>query len=161
MSVIFAEANGRVAVLPEAGLPLSLRLGLSNWPGYQEMKSIVTGVGIRSASNRQLLRSFRRMLYIFSFGDQPGELVISGLSFSNMCRNGQDDLETNPMTGTERVMLWYNRYRLDNSGQPLVINIGAEIAMPVYLVGYNGNISEPATGMSQFSLHFDLIPTGR
>ncbi len=138
--------------MPGESLPLRV-VGLGGFGGFHEIRAIITQLGIRSQSNVQFLQTLRNFVYVYSFGERMGDIVIGGLAMPGDCAF------TDPTSGLERVLSYYAGNRLSTQGDPVAIAIGANITYAGFLIGFEANVNDPRFGLAQFSLAFKHLQT--
>lgn len=142
--LIFPSGPGRVVGIREAGVPFVLRP--EGW-NTDAMASVITSLGMRDGCNFQISRSLRRILYVYTFGDEEADIKVGGLTFSGGGCFGTP-------SGVEGINLYYQTYKLSRTGRPLRLAIGARTVRLVYLTGLDNVLNDPATGVGQFTLSF-------
>lgn len=144
--LIFSSGPGRIVAVPGIGTPLTITL--ENWPGFDAMQAILTGVGLASEANAQFLHTLRRFVYVYLFGEALGEIQLHGLAATyTPC-----DARPGTHTGLERVFDYYNRFRLSAIGAPLNLALGSSIRLKFFCTGTRLDHSDPTNGLAQFSL---------
>lgn len=166
MPNLFSSAPGRVAQITSSALPMMLSIGnlasaqtYAAWRGFSVFKSIITGIGIQQQSGFQMLHTLNEHIYIYSFGERGVDLSINGLAFMANCEdaaNAQGFLVA--ATGLEHVVNFYKFNRLSAFGLPVDVSIGTTIGLHAFLVGLNVGLTDPATGIAQFTMMFKAPP---
>jgi len=151
MAAIFASGPGQVTAITDAGIPITTRIGLDGWTGAENMKAIITGLSVAAAGNQQFFQSLRNFIYIYSFGERIGELMVTGATFSGSCNFAE--------SGFERVLGYYNQARFSRAGVPVSVAIGTTVRFPGFLTGGNFNLGDPISGIGQFALKFNVAPS--
>lgn len=155
MAQLFTQAAGNVTAVINVGLPMNIRVRPQGWTGFFGMKSIITSATIASEGNFQFMNTMKNSIYVYVFGEKIGEIVISELSFPGLCGGiAQIGLDS----GFERVMNYYDTGRISRTGAPGIITVGRR-GFPGFMTAFNGSISNPRTGISQFALRFQIFPT--
>lgn len=168
MPNIFASAPGRVMQIAGNSLPMTIRFGnfaksgkYDIWRGFQSFKSIITGLSFQQQSGFQILHTLNQFIYIYNFGERSSDLMINGLCFMANCTDSVNlatGIISTP-TGLEHVIKFYKQNRLSTSGAPLSFTIGTTIALKGFLVGLRTDMTDPNSGIAQFSMQFKVPPT--
>jgi purine nucleoside permease len=159
MAAIFSVRPGAIIALDDPSIVGDVRslLKISPDPGFDLGRVLVTSVGFNEATEHQFSTSLADMIYVFSFGDQMGDFIISGIASTDSCdANGGS-------AGLKQVLDFYKSNRLTRRKTPLSIVLAAGsavIAYEAYLIGHRtGSHSEgPQTRVFQFSLNLALVP---
>lgn len=118
---------------------------------FSAHKAIITRVSVAHQCNFQFLHTIGNEIYVYVFGDRIGQLTISGLSFtSNNC-------ESSGGHGFERVLQWYEDYRVASRKDPIRTMIG-RTAISGFVVGLQGDVVDPSTRMMQWQLSLMVLP---
>lgn len=159
MPVIFAQCPGVAAAVVGNGL-LPIRVTLENFGDYLTFKAVMTGFAINQQGNFQFMHTLRDFIYVYSFGERIGELVINGIAFAGICTPGNENCAAgvNSSTGFDNVFSYYDRNRLSMIGRPLKINFGQFTVLYGFLTNFNFQMQDPQMGLGQFSLRFMYVP---
>ena len=172
---IFSSQAGRVTAVDGDFMPMLMEIGddpkdvhpSANWSGYDEMRSIVTGIGVQQQGGYQIIHTLRDFLYVYVFGERIGQLTINGLSFNANCESGYDALVgDNPNVigaqyhGLEWVQAYYLDNRITHRPDPITIVLGLDTPFTGFLTGFRMELldvqSQPFIG--RFSMGFHIIP---
>ena len=157
MPVIFAnngvENRGRAQVLDRPGAaPMSI-ITVPDWGGFTEFKSIITNVIIAEQGNYQFLHTLGNEIFLYVFGDRIGSFGLSGISFYDNCGAANDN-----KIGITHILDYYRKHRVSAQSGPLLITIQPGNVFRTYLLGFRGQVIDPARRMFQFSLQLALVP---
>ena len=162
-----STAQGLFNVSPGGTIAL-LRIGDLSLPGLgaYAVRAIITECAIQEAANVNVMYGADGHTYLHVPGDKVGSLTITGLAFSGDCSSGggEDTLSdhfgyTKDMTGLERVLTWYRKYRVSNpSSTPVEIVLSGQTELKGYLGSLSGRIADVATRLQQFNLSLYLAP---
>lgn len=123
MSDIFISQPGRVVrIRGNHSVPGTVTL-LSNQMGsvITSQRVIITGFGSSNASHVQFQQSLLKTIYMYSFGDQIGQVQIQGIGFSSVCGENSNG------SGVEDIMGYWTKYRVSNNNDPVNVSIGRKI----------------------------------
>lgn len=167
MPEVFSSSPGSVLVvssLSAAPLSISVPELTARGTAYGTVRSILTSVGLSERTNSQFINTLRNFVYVYTFGDRPGDLVLSGLSFLQPCDGtlgvlvGQAGSEVRLLrTGFELLRAFYRRNRMSRRALPVNIAIGSSIALNGFLTGVDLVAQDPTSAMGQFSLTFKVF----
>lgn len=146
----FSNRTGRMVLVPDVGFPLTV--GLEGWPGGVPMKSVITSASIASQGSFQFMQSLRNLIYVYVFGEKIGEIEIGGISFAGECSDRPSP------TGLENVWRYYLQHRISNRGSPISVAIGVELSFRGWLTAFRVGVTDPNSGLSQFSMRFNFFP---
>lgn len=149
MGLFFAPRPGRVAVLPDFSLPISV--ALTGWQGAQTMRAALTRLAFGEAVNLQLAPMLRDFIYAYVFGDLPVALSVGGIAFAGLC---DDD---SGITGLDQLYDYYGRWRVSNQGQPVSLAVGSLVRYQGLLTNMACDLSDPAFGMGRFELQIKAV----
>jgi hypothetical protein len=115
VGTIFISQPGIIVAIKQPGsLPGSLSL-----PGGLSERVVITGVGHSQSAHVQFQQSLRNAIYLYSFGDRPGQTQIRGLAFAASCRQ-----TSRSASGVEELLTYYAKNRVSATGVPIQIRIG-------------------------------------
>ncbi len=154
--LFFEKRVGHVVALEDANVDGSVRLlsfqdenaGLS----FQTHLSVITSVGFSRRENKQFANSIGRTIYLYVFGEQPGQIQIDGLSFMKNCERAGETQH-----GIEKLNEWYEDNRLSQRRQPLRLTIGAK-GLDAFLHGIDYRINDGVSFTASWTLHLDAMP---
>jgi len=151
MTMLFVTQPGQVVAFQEVGA-LPLTIFLEGWPGYPSIRAAITQVTGQSMGNFQFLHTLREFIYVYVFGERIGEMMISGVAFSDTCNGGG-------MSGPEQIAAYYNQYRLSSYGQLVSIQIGLSGASRLrgFLTGFQMAAVDAEHQLTQFTLRFNTF----
>ena len=163
MAVFFAGEVGRVVAMQDPGMPVSVRaLSVDGGAfGFAQFRAIVNRIMVSRQGNFQFMHTLGNGIYIYTFGDRIGQMVISGLAMQGYCNSlGQLGiaLGSGGMTGIERVMAYYNANRIAARDSPITVTIGTSTTLVGYLGALQVDSGNPELGLYSFNLPLILLP---
>lgn len=105
--------------LGDGSLPGTISLQTDPGGTFRSGMVIITGIQTQNAVHHQLQPSLGRVTYLYSFGDQPGNITVSGMCFAEKCQSSG----RTSGTGVDSLLNYYNNFKasnLDNGVVPLV-----------------------------------------
>lgn len=149
MPSIFSPAVG--AVTKVSGGSSESIFTISFGGGSGSLRAPVTGFALEQNGNFQFLHTVNDFIYVYSFGDRVGELVISGIGFAKTCSSANDA----KLCG---VLDFYNANKLSKVGN-LSVTLG-DCAPPffAFLTGMRMELQDPRTLVAQWSLRLNVVP---
>ena len=111
----------------------------------------VTGFALEQNGNFQFLHTLNDFIYVYSFGDRIGELVVSGIGFAKPCSQANDGKICS-------VLDFYNKNKMSRVGD-LSVSLG-DCAPPffAFLTGMRMELQDPRTLVAQWSLRLNVVP---
>ena len=113
---------------------------------------LITGFGTNMSSNFQVQPALRDVVYLYTFGDRPGQAEISGLAVWRTCAGAS--------SGSTIVMQFYKSHRLSAANNSVRIAFGS--APPTVVHGHLHDLTieshNPEAGYAQFKMNFLLAP---
>lgn len=149
MNLFSVGPGAAVAVFDPQSLPMTI--WLQDWEGYALRNCILQSVGMQNQANCQFLTTLRNYVYVYVFGDSPGDIQIRGKAFAAQC-------ETGWRNGLDYAMAYYANRTVSWTGRSLLIQIGAAIFIAFLVKGEFG-ANDPVNNISDFTLHFKTVPT--
>ena len=155
MAIIFQANAGRVIAVPDnsaAGL-IQLANVIGNDPiTYIRHGSVITKLGVSAAGNFQFLHTIGNDIYVYTFGDRMGQVVIHGISFADLCPANNMGAH-----GIEYLLRWYAQNRIAARKFPVQIAIGANTVFQGFLIGVNFEAGDPESRIVSFQLTLAVI----
>ena len=143
--MFFSATPGQVVAIPDAGFPIALKI--SNWRSSMIMRAAITKLGISASANAQFMQTLRNYLYVYVFGDRPGEVLLSGVGFSS-----SPDCSDSSYSGLDAVWSFYQRNKISACGMPVFIAIGVLINLRASLIKLDMS-PDPSSGLTSWSMH--------
>lgn len=111
----------------------------------------ITGFALEQNGNFQFLHTVNDFIYVYSFGDRIGELLVSGIGFAKTCASANDA----KLCG---VLDFYNANKMSNVGN-LSVQLG-DCAPPffAFLTGMRMELQDPRTLVAQWTLRLSVVP---
>lgn len=111
---------------------------------------IVTKLDYKQATNTQFQQSLENIIYVYSFGDQMGDLTVSGMAFPRVCGDGN-------VNGISELFSFYKSNRVSKEVSALRITFAKEVIRG-FLVSMALSTVDPSAGIHTFSLLLKTIP---
>lgn len=146
MATVFAsQSEGSVIALSFGNAaPATFRV-----EGLQSENLIVTTFRIDQSANAQFSPTLQDSIYVYSFGDKMGQLVIGGVAFHKTCKS------QSPFTGMKDIIQYYNDNSISQNVKPVFLSFGA-FSIRCFLTGYNFSSMDPKLNLVQFQLVFAI-----
>jgi hypothetical protein len=132
--------------LPSAA-PALIRTGISTRDGV-----ILTGVGFTLQANVQYMQTLNDRVYVYSYGDAPGQAVITGLATTRVC---DGDVEGGG-AGFRSVVDWYRSRTVANQSRKTTI-IVASVAISGFVDRMSSRFASPESGLVGFDIFMTVI----
>jgi len=165
MAVIFdPQIEGMVVALSLGrGIPASMRIKDVKGKQWDISTLTITNFSLDQQSNTQFLPTLRRALYIYSFGDKIGNLVLSGVAFHKSyrttpfatifgCARGRL-----PFIGLRDLDKFYRKNNISKSIKPLFVSFGS-LTIRGFLTGYRAQSLDPELNLVRFSMSIAIPP---
>lgn len=149
MATMFVRRPGTVVTVPTGGQTGNILMigGISSGL-LSSMGSIVTGFGLETESGVQVLHALQRAVFIHSFGERLGSLVVSGVAPSMQCSSMQ--------SGISSILGYYDQTRISASGKAYPIVIGYSRFMG-FVRGIRLGMSNPELQLGEFALRLSVF----
>lgn len=149
MATMFVRRPGTVVAVPTGGQTGNiLMIGGVSASAFSNIGSIVTGFGLETESGVQVLHALQRAVFVHSFGERIGSLVVSGLSPSLQC--------TNTKSGISSILEYYDKVRISAAGKAYPIVIGSSRFMG-FIRGIRLGMSNPELQLGEFALRLNVF----
>jgi hypothetical protein len=136
---IFHNVPGTLSII-EGGLrPVRLIFDMDDWDSIV-LSAVITGARISRQTSHQLAVTLGGGIYVYVFGDAPGEFVINGIAAEAVCMG-----VPSRKTGFDRILEYYEKNKLSERAKPIRIVIGTT-SLTALLRGITANY------MSEFNL---------
>lgn len=156
MADVFASTPGGVLVVPVfRGTPVGISLEgvTANGSAYAVLKALITRVDMSESVARNIRASLGSMVHIYALGDRPGDMIIGGYYFWDICENTPSG-----SNGLTKVYNYYQTNKLTRRDTPLRVAFSADLVMRCFLRGINMGAADPQFGMGQFAFQLDYVP---
>ena len=153
MTVIFSGGYGKVRKLALPGVPaITTGIGINPVINFDDRRSIITSMTINERPNIELSTSLGAQLNIYVFGDLPGEVSISGISFA-------DDCDGERPHGLTYMRQYYHENKASVRSDPITIIMSSgSWEVQGYLLGWRGNVVNPETRVFEWGLVLGTVP---
>lgn len=149
MATMFVRQPGTViAVNTGAQTGNLLVIGDLSANAFSNFGAIVTGFGLETESGIQVIHALQKAIFIHSFGERIGNLVVSGLAPSRSCDG--------TIPGIDGILQYYDNLRISNSGQAYPIVIGTSRFMGI-IHGLRLGLSNPELQLGEFVLRLKVF----
>jgi len=146
VAILFSSTAPGTAVrvsLPSAS-PALIRTGLSSTDGI-----VMTGIGFNLQANVQYLQTLNERVYVYVYGDNPGQAVISGVAVSRLCNSSV-------ASGFREAWLFYQRNKVSRTSRRSSI-IVAGVTIRGYIDKFASRFSNAETGLIGFDVYMTVI----
>jgi len=152
MASIFMNNNGRLAVLRKGGLPALVQV--ENFDDSDQV--LVNSMSVGFKSNLQIQPSLRKQIYVYSFGDQIGQLQLGGVAAADqLCEGGSGE------DGIGFLTNFYLQNRASSYGQHVNVTLGS-VNFASFLTGLSVRLAGQEVRLLQWTMSFAALPaTGR
>lgn len=110
--------------------------------------ALLQSLDLSQRTNQQFSLSLRQTIYLYVFGNQMGEVNITGSLFASSCDSSD---------GFTKIMAFYTKYRLSSNTEPVDIEVGGT-TFEGYLTGLKIHPTDPNTLLTPFSMDVRLLP---
>lgn len=114
---------------------------------------IVTKIGYNQSINIQFMPTLKKLVYVYSFGDRLGDIIVSGLAFDTSCFS--DDTGW----GARSLFDYYMETRAVKENQRVRISLAGQ-PISGFLVGMSLDLSNTEYRTMNFSLNIKALPQG-
>jgi len=121
--------------------------------GGRSRPFVITRVMISQQDVAQWISTLKNRLYVYSFGQEPGKLAVSGVAFHRIC----GDEDRGMFSGTIRLLDQYDAHCLSARDTPIKISIG-ERTLEAYLIGCQIDTGTADALLTQFTLSLLYAP---
>ena len=149
MAELIMSRRGEVAVMPTDSTLARIKVR-----GFNPVNAIIESIGIGLAVNVQFMKSLDEAVYVYSFGDEMGNVKVSGKAFAKSCeaRSAGDGLSS--------IFDYYQRHRASKRKAPVHIALpDSAITMQGFLIGSHMALTDPIFGFWSFDLSFVMLST--
>jgi hypothetical protein len=147
MANIFASQPGKVVALAtDSALPAIIRV-----QGFAPKKAIISQIGYSSKVLAQFMMTLRNHIFVYTIGDDMGDLNITGLTFATMCN------QSSRSHGVTEIFGIYDQKKLSKSNLPITVTIG-DYSISALLVGIQVSAQSEKAGVVDYALMLKTIP---
>ena len=152
--VIFPNRAGQVIALQDEaiqqGTVSAPLFSSSEALGFQGERVLITRVALDEQTAHQFSNSLGGAIYLYVFGNLPGQLVISGIAVASCAASAKH--------GVDHAREWYLKNRLSKRKEPLFITIGSDQVVVGYLTGFNVDVANHEQRIMQFTMQLTTVP---
>ena len=136
---------GKVAVLPDSDLPAFITVR-----GFPRARAMLNQVAMSQAVSLQIMRTLGQRVFIYGFGDNIGDLRISGVGFANRCISDYQ-------TGFSDVFNYYLTNKVVPNNSTVMITLDNSSTLLCYLVSVAFQVVHEEFRTVGFTMNF-LVP---
>jgi hypothetical protein len=119
---------------------------------------IITGLSLDMTANAQFTPTLGDRIYLYAYGDQMSNAIVSGVVFSTDCGNSNTN-------GVLPLVRFFNDYKVSNANQtdgiPVVkLQIGSNITIVGYLISCAIQYQDTLHRIVNFTLTLKALPSG-
>jgi len=143
---IFSSSTGAVSVYTVEDSQDLARIEFTDFKEHISSTNLalVSGVSYTQATNHQFMSSLRDAVYVYVFGDQMGDINVTGFLFLQECDDGSN--------GFTEVLRFYEEKRLAKSGAPVKVVIGDDV-----ITGFLTRLSIQPTDPQRYTTPFTML----
>jgi len=130
------------------GAPAKIIFTMGGWTsGISAQNAVISGVSASTQGNYQFLLTLRNYTYVYVFGEQMGDVIVSGVAA----------MECGEIVhGLTNAIAYYNNYRLGATGAVVALSF-AGYATHAFLVGGTFQFMDPKSQLAKFQFKFKTI----
>jgi len=117
-------------------------------------RAIVTQAAVSESGSYQFRKTLSSTIYAYVFGDQIGELQLSGLCFLGLCSG--DAGGTTATSGMQQVIDNYKKNRISTAAKAIQVSFGTTNYRG-FLVGMHLEINDPEANIGQWMFRFNTF----
>lgn len=149
---LLSSQAGQVVSIADNALPVRFRI--DGWGGFSALTCVITSLGLKLNGNCQFLNTMRDFLYVYSFGDLPADVIISGMAFSTDCA------DSSGLTGVDKLLQYYATNRVSKRQDAVAVAIGKQAPLYGFITGMAVDLSDPILMAAGFSMMIKAAPAG-
>jgi len=158
--LVFSSTPGVVgAVVTGQSLPFTVAVGgtpdVPAFPAYMLARAVLTGFRMSGRSGLGVTTTLRDRIYLYVFGEQPGQAEVSGVAFAGVCD------ASGTWTGFDAIHAYYERVRVSSQGLPVRLVFGPDTTLYGFMSGFDFSLEDPQSGIGSFSFKFVTMPRVR
>jgi len=150
MSMLFASVAPGTAVrvsLPSAAPALIKVDDLSSSDGI-----VMTGIGFNLQSNVQYLQTLNERVYVYVYGNNPGQAIVSGVAMSRLCTTMSGDVSG----GFAQAWNFYRNNRVSTRRSRATF-IVAGVTLRGYIDRFASRFSSAESGLIGFDIYMTVV----
>lgn len=149
MAEILACRRGLVTTMPGCGgMPGKLRLS----PDFDPLAALVDAPSVSQSVNVQFQSSLGGPVYVYVFGDNMGNISVSGTAFAGLC----DNANTN---GIKEVIDYYEDNRASERSEVVTVTYGSK-SFDGFLTRLELRPHDPLYMLTGFTVVINTLPKG-
>ncbi len=157
MPVLFEGNCGRVSAIADRVATGAIQLANVSGAGgnisYQQHNTIITRLGCSMAGNFQFMHTIGNDVYVYTFGDRMGQVVLNGLSFSAQCPD-----DGSQQHGFEKLMTWYRANRIASRKGAVRVIIGRSTVLDGFVTALTADLQDALHRTIQFQMTISMLP---
>ena len=147
MAEILACRRGLVATLPGcSGAPGRIRLS----PNFDPLAALIDAPSVSQQVNVQFQPSLGGPVYVYVFGDQMGNISISGTVFAGLCGNASN-------SGLREIVEYYNSNRASQRSEVVTVTYGSD-SFEGFLTKLMLRPQDPLAMLTGFTIVINTLP---
>lgn len=144
MAELLNSQPGMLAAVKNVGVPGYVKINMTGLIGgiipnpLVTSAALITGIQGNFQTNTAFKHALDKRVYVYSFGDRMGSVVVSGLAFDSRCGT---PIPNNPLTGgslltgLDEIVFWYRANRASLHNARVIVTIGLSQVLRGFLVG--------------------------
>ena len=149
MADVFNSRTGFVAVIPgQAVIPGRVKLS-----GFDPQAALIAGVDYNQRTNQQFQYALDSSVFIYVFGDEMGNVLVSGMAFPQLCDGSSN--------GLSEVLKFYAENRASKKSELIEVSIGDELIsgfLTQLTVKAVGAAWDPIALIQSYTLTINTLP---
>lgn len=141
---LFLSNAGKVGRVAVPGVPALVRIA-----GFGAAGVLVHSVNLGEGANFQIQTGLNNTSWIYSFGDKPGHVTVSGMAFPTTCNAN--------VAGKSPVLDFYNTWKVSRKMRLVAITVGGD-TFKGFLVDFTMNLAIQDYRVYTYSLNFITVP---
>lgn len=155
MNPIFPIRTGLGGLIREPNQRIPFALAVDGMREVLAFRGIIQQMRLTNQSKAQFVSSLGGTGYVYAFGEEFGDLILTGVAFSGDCKDPNNPMQE---SGFEAVYKYYNDRKASNSALPVTIVLGKNVTLLGFLVSFETNSNSYDSGFFQFNLVFKFLP---
>jgi hypothetical protein len=163
MAVLFSGNAGKVKVVQLGdgvqAATITIKVGVKEAGLVGTAGVLILGISEDQQVSAQMVTSLEKDVYIYSFGDQIGDLTLSGLLLDSMCvtPSAHRRLEHNRWIGIRTLTDFYKRARAIEEDRVVTVTLGKRV-ISGYLMRMGHSTANPELKTQSFILNIKTLP---
>ena len=134
-----------------------------NFPSRSAPTALIQGISLDQRTNHQINLSLRQTIYLYVFGNQMGDAVITGFLFGGVCSAGLDNTSRSAALdadadGFEDILTFYSENRVSSKNEEVEIIAGKSESLKGFLTGLHIMATDINTLLTPFNMTIKVMP---